>query len=124
MKITTKADSLVILLEGMERVWAFKACICLKVQDVTDIVWNPERPESKFAGFKVPGTGIPSLFHAGSFWRQSGWDFRYLKAREPGELIIKTQLHKYRSIHLTTTEATAFDVREWFNNFVNTKNIA
>ena len=124
MKITTKADSFVILLEGMERFWAFQACLCVKVQDITDVIWNPERPEPGFPGIRMPGTGLPSLFHAGSFWRHSGWEFQYLKAREDGELIIKTKLHKYKTIRLTTSESTAFEVREWFNKYLATRNVA
>jgi len=125
MKITTKANNLVILLEGFERLWALKAFICIEVKDITAVVWNTELPrQDRGIGLRMPGTGLPTLFHAGSFWHQRNWDFYYIKDRDPGELIITTKLRKYHEIHLTTSEATAFEVREWFNVGLQTRTLA
>lgn len=125
MKVQTKANILVILPEGFERLWALKSKIALKSSDIQKIVWSPEAPQQLgLSGIRAPGTAIPGVFYAGSFFKKGGWEFWYLRMQQSGELVIKTKLHKYRAIRLSLDEATAFDVREWFNNSVKTRNIA
>lgn len=126
MRITTKSNALVILLEGKERWWALKASICVQLDDVISVTWNPEKPDPKtFSGrIRLPGTSVPKVFHAGSFWSKSGWEFWYLHMAQAGELIITMDRTHYRIIRLSTDEATAFEVREWFNKKQQTRNIA
>lgn len=125
MKITTKADSLVILLEGWERLWALKASLCLKAKEVANVVWNPYQPDlSGSIGIRAPGASLPFTFHAGSFRVKKGWEFRYLHLKEPGELIIRTNVKKYQTIRLSTDEQTAFEIREWFNAMQQQRNVA
>lgn len=123
MRIETKGSQLVILLEGMERLWALKASICLKAEDVTSITWHEEKPAPPFA-LRAPGTGLPGVLCAGSFWRRSGWEFWYLRMRMPGFLVITTKGRRYKVLRLTTDEATGFLVRDWYSKHQRMRNIA
>lgn len=123
MKIEVKGQRLVVLLEGMERVWALKASICLQVEDVVGVQWFAERPSPPLA-LRAPGTGAPRLFYAGSFWRKNAWEFWYLRVRVPGFLVITSKNKRYKVLRLTTDEATAFLVRDWLNRHQQTKHIA
>ena len=125
MKIVTKLDRLIILFTGMERFWALKTHIEVAADDINTITWNESLPK-KLPGFyiKAPGTNIPLVFSAGSFWSKGGWEFWYLDKKKPGELIIATTLKKYKFIRLSTDSATALTIKNWLQNHQLTKDIA
>lgn len=116
MKIATKNDHLVVLLEGAERFYALRATICVQKAAIVSVVWEADYPkQSELGGFRAPGTAIPFVFQAGSYWHKRRWEFRYLRLREQGQLVITTTLSKYAKIRVSTDEATALTVVEWFN---------
>lgn len=125
MKIMTKSNRLVILLEGTERFYALKASLCLGRDDISSVVWEEGYPlQKELGGFRAPGTAIPFTFQAGSYWRRQAWEFRYLRLKQQGQLVISTKLKKYSKIRLTTDEATAFDVVQWFNTIQEKRKIS
>ncbi len=126
MRVVTKGDSLVILLEGAERLWSLKASICVRATDIVKVQWSSKQPVIAISSFKLrlPGTSLPKVFYAGSFWKKAGWEFWYLKMRQEGELLVSTKLKRYHKIRLSVDEATAFEIREWFNKKRALRNLA
>lgn len=123
MRIETKGQALVILLEGMERLWALKASMCIQVQDIKKLEWHDTTPKLPFA-LRAPGTGLPRVLYAGSFWRPAGWEFWYLHMRKPGYVVIETGGSPYKTLRVSTDEATAFMVQSWYTTHQQIRNIA
>jgi hypothetical protein len=114
MKITTKGDNLIIQLEGVERLWALKAGLNLKRDQIESIVWSQEKPRWRdIVAVRCPGTGVPKILYAGSFISNRGLEFWYLQMREPGFLVIKTSSGRYRNIRLTTTQGVSLNLKRW-----------
>lgn len=115
MKVKIASDSISIALEGKERVWSLKKQVELKAEHITNVEWmSGTVNRSRLGGFRAPGTGVPKTFYAGSIYRKSGWEFWYLKARQPGYLVITTDQKRYRVVRITVSEKTGLAVREWF----------
>ena len=125
MKITTKQHLLVILLEGVERFYAMKAIICVGAENITSVKWDNLYPQQKdLSGWRAPGTAVPFKFQAGSYYYRRQWEFRYLKLRQQGQLVIHTKLKKYAIIRLTTDKALALGIVQWFNILKKQRKIA
>ncbi len=125
MKIRAEGTILRVRFTGMERFWALKSEQLIKVTDIVSVSWHKEYPPvGSFGGLRLPGTSLPFVIHAGSFWRRSGWELRHIQFSKPGYLVIETKLKRYRKIQLTTDEVTALEVVQWFNQARNTKNFA
>ena len=125
MQITIKKSHVVVLFEGPERLYSLKAAICINGSDITSVKWYPGYPlQKELGGLRAPGTAVPFLFQAGSYWYKRTWEFRYLKLREQGQLVVTTVLNKYAKIQITTDESTALALVEWFNTVKKQRKVA
>ena len=125
MKIATKNHRLVVLLEGIEKLYALKATLCIEAESIISVKWDRSCPNNKvLGGLRVPGITIPFKFQAGSYYYKRQWEFRYLQFSQPGQLIINTSLKKYAIIRLTTDEALALNIVQWFNTLKKQRKIA
>lgn len=105
--------------------YALRASLCVGAEQITKVTWQSDYPQQKeLSGFRSPGTSVPFLFQAGSFFYKKKREFRYLKLRQRGQLVIKTNLNKYSVIRLSLDEATAFDIVQWFNDVKSKRKLA
>lgn len=119
MKVKLAKEAVTVLLEGREQVWALKKQVTLHAEHITNVEWMSGKVNrSRLGGFRAPGTGVPKMFYAGSIYRTAGWEFWYLKARQPGYLVITTNQKKYHVVRLTVSEKTGLAVREWFEGLM------
>jgi len=120
MKIDLSEDALHIKLEGKERVWAAKKSVTLTAESITNVEWMTGTVNrSRLRGLRAPGTSMPTLFYAGSFYRKSGWEFWYLRVRRSGFLVITTNLKRYHVVRLSVDEKVGTKVREWFEDLMH-----
>lgn len=119
MKVKLGKESVCILLEGKEQVWAFKRQVELKAEHITNVEWMSGRVNrSRLGGLRAPGTGVPKMFYAGSIYRRAGWEFWYLNARQSGYLVIMTDQKRYHAVRISVSEKTGEAVREWFGQLL------
>lgn len=116
MKITTKKDNLIVQLEGVERLWAFKSGLNLKKDDISTITWSEEKPHWRhMKAIRCPGTGVPKVFYAGNFISNRGLEFWYLQMQEPGFLVITTKNGTYKKVRLTTSQGVGLQLKRWLD---------
>lgn len=117
MKIELTNEKLEVVLEGTEKLWSLKKQVSISADHITNVEWMSGKVNrSRLHGLRAPGTGVPGLFYAGSIYRKAGWEFWYLKARQPGYLVITTDQKKYRVIRVTVSEEVGQKVHDWFEN--------
>ncbi len=120
MKINLTEDTLSVVLEGKEKIWAVKKQLTVAADTISNVEWMTGTVNrSRLNGWRAPGTGVPKMFYAGSIYRKAGWEFWYLKAKQPGYLVITTDQKKYRVIRLTVSEDVGTKVREWFEDLMH-----
>jgi hypothetical protein len=71
--ISLDGDALDIQVRGMHKLWALKSSLRVPLADVRDVRHDPERARRVMPGLRVPGTHIPYVYTAGTFYQA---DFR------------------------------------------------
>ncbi len=67
-------DELVLKMRGWDKIWALKSEVRAPLSDITDVrraenlSWCPR-------ALRCPGTCLPGVITAGSYWNRSGWSF-------------------------------------------------
>ncbi|MFE7533845.1 hypothetical protein ACMZ5F_03815 [Streptomyces rhizosphaericola] len=76
MRITD--DSLVVVMEGLDKLWAFKTRLTIPLANVRGATVDPGIA-TDFKGIRAPGTHIPGVIIAGTFHHDGDkvfWDVR------------------------------------------------
>jgi hypothetical protein len=71
--ITVMDDALEIEVRGIHKLWALKSTLRIPLEDVVDIRHDPERASQAFPGLRMPGTHLPAIYTAGTYYQG---DFR------------------------------------------------
>ena len=85
--ITIADDALHVEVQGMHKLWALKSRLSVPLADVMSARQDPERASRAFPGLKVPGTHIPTVYTAGTYYQS---DFRpdFWSVRKPEHAIV------------------------------------
>ncbi len=119
---TTTNQSLAIVLEGREQMWALRAKITIDKADITSITWHGHFNEWPRLIIRMPGSYFPKWLMAGSYWSDDGWDFVY--AKNPSGMlrpslddvvVIETNKDRYRRIIVQLSKDEYNDLKTWFN---------
>ena len=70
--ISISENKLIIEIMGWHKLWAFKSRLEVPLQNIIDS--RPSTSE-RVRGFRFPGTYIPSVITAGSYYGKEGWVF-------------------------------------------------
>jgi hypothetical protein len=71
--IEIEGDALDIQVQGMHKMWALKSSLRVPLADVRDVRHDPERATRFMPGVRMPGTHIPYVYTAGTYFQA---DFR------------------------------------------------
>ncbi len=66
-------DVLDIQVQGAHKLWALKSSLRIPLSDVRSVRHDPERASSAWPGLRIPGTHIPFVYTAGTYYQS---DFR------------------------------------------------
>ena len=61
--------------EGWDKLWALKSQLEIPLAHVRAVRADPEPARGWWHGFRLPGTQIPGLLTAGTFYQSDGWVF-------------------------------------------------
>jgi hypothetical protein len=71
--IEITGDALEIQVQGSHKLWALKSSLRVPLADVRDVRHDPERARRVVPGLRLPGTHIPFVYTAGTYYQS---DFR------------------------------------------------
>ena len=80
VKHEIKDDVLHLNIEGMDKVWAFKSQISVPLRHINSVRTDGEIVKQWFHGFRLPGSNIPGLLTAGTFYNEGKrvfWDIHH-----------------------------------------------
>ncbi len=103
-------DTLHLTVEGMDKVWALKSRLSIPLQHITGIRVDGEIVQGWWHGLKVPGTSIPHVITAGTFYQDGKrvfWDIHH-----PEEAVVITLDHETYDELVIEVEDPASFVRE------------
>ena len=73
-------DKLVLNIEGADKLWALKSSLEIPLQHVVSVTANPEAAKGWYHGIRLPGTNIPGVLTAGTFYQDGKrvfWDVHH-----------------------------------------------
>jgi hypothetical protein len=77
VKIEITASALVVRVEGLHKLWAFKSQLDIPLAHVVGIERDEAEARVWWHGVKMPGTNIPNILTAGTFYEHGDrvfWD--------------------------------------------------
>lgn len=85
--IAIDGADLEIQVQGMHKLWALKSSLRVPLSDVRDVRHDPERARRILPGLRFPGTHIPAVYTAGTYYQA---DFRpdFWTVRNPDNAIV------------------------------------
>ncbi|MDB4940130.1 MAG: hypothetical protein JWO40_555 [Candidatus Doudnabacteria bacterium] len=67
--------SLEIIIEGFDKVWALKSRMSIPLAHIQSVIYNPEIAHGWWHGLRLPGSNLPGVLTAGSFYQHKEWAF-------------------------------------------------
>ena len=85
--LAVDGDVLDVQVIGSHKLWAMKSNLRIPLSDIRDIRHDPERAKRFIPGLKLPGTHIPFVYTAGTYYQA---DFRpdFWSVRDPSNAIV------------------------------------
>jgi hypothetical protein len=82
---------------GWSRLWAFKRRLRVPLSKIRAARWDPAVARGWWKGWRLPGTHIPGVIVAGTFYRRGGREFWDVRAG-PNAVTIELEGGKYRRL--------------------------
>ncbi len=102
MKLEIHKKELKISLSFWESVWSIKRSLVVRLDQITEV--NGNKPKWGWLVLRLPGTFVPGVIRAGSYWTKRGWEFWYAVRKRPF-VTLELRDHHYKRIILTTRDA-------------------
>jgi hypothetical protein len=75
VELDIKDRTLHLEVKGWDKLWAFKSRLEIPLEHVRGADTHAEEARLIFKGLKAPGTHLPGIISAGSFYNQGKWVF-------------------------------------------------
>ena len=72
VNITIEGDRARFEVEGWDKLWALKSQLEIPLEHVTSVRADPEPARGWWHGLRLPGTQIPGVLTAGTFYQSDG----------------------------------------------------
>ncbi len=110
MRLSISDNQLKIDLDGWERFWAFyfNADLSIPLNHITEV--TTEEPQSSWTDARLPGTSIPGLIKAGTYYTDRGKEFWYA-TRSGRYLVLELENEFYKKIVLTLDQNETWAAR-------------
>ena len=100
-----------VIIEGLDKVWALKSRLDIPLEHVTGVAYDPAQASRWPRGLRLPGSFIPGVITAGSYWRpghgeDDGWSFWDVHNPEQA-IVISTSHEHYKQIVVGVDDADA-----------------
>jgi hypothetical protein len=111
MHLAIEDDRLTLTLQGLERLWAFRVAPITARRDQV-VRAEPALPPSGPLDLRAPGTGLPGVIKAGTFYTRRGKEFWYaVRSRKDQPLTIELTGANFKRVAVTIEGATGWVAR-------------
>jgi hypothetical protein len=77
VELTISEDKLILHVKGADRLWAFKSTLEIPLRHISSVRPDPALARRWWKGIRMPGTYVPGLIAAGTFYQDGKrifWD--------------------------------------------------
>jgi hypothetical protein len=79
VKVSIQSDAVVFEVQGLHKLWAFKSRLEVPRVHIKNVRADPDAARGFWKGFRMPGTHLPGILVAGTFFKGGKrffWDVR------------------------------------------------
>ena len=79
VELSVERGDLVLEIRGWSKLWALKKQLRVPLAEIRAVRRDPQAAKGWWKGWRMPGTHIPGVITAGTFYRRTGrefWDVR------------------------------------------------
>jgi len=106
-------ENLIINVEGTDKWWALKSHLTIPLMHITGVAYDPEVARSWWHGLRLPGTSIPGVITAGSFYQHKEWVFWDVHHPEKTIIItLKEESYQKLVIEVEDTDAAIVEINK------------
>jgi hypothetical protein len=108
MQLSRTTEHLIIQLTSWERVWAIHLgpTITIPLQQILSV--TTQVPPTTWLELRAPGTFLPGVIKAGTYYTERGREFWYVRSTEPGLCLDLSPVAYYKRIVLTVDQNRAW----------------
>lgn len=80
VEISVREETLHLEVEGLDRLWALKSQLEVPLSNIRDVRFDPQIAHGWWKGFRMPGTHLPGVIIAGTFYHHGKrifWDVHH-----------------------------------------------
>ena len=80
VQITIENDTLIMEVEGLDKLWALKSRLEIPLKHISGVRADPKTVRAWWSGVRLPGTDLPSVIRAGTFYHHGQrvfWDIHH-----------------------------------------------
>ena len=93
VRVELTATHLVMYVEGMDKMLALKSQLAVPLAHIVKAEVDPTPARRYWKGLRMPGTSIPGVLTAGSFYQHGEWTF--WDVRNPDRTIVVHLAHEH-----------------------------
>ena len=93
VSISIEGDRVRFEVEGWDKLWAFKSQLEIPLEHIFSVRADPSLAQGWFDGLRMPGTAIPGLITAGTFYSHDGAVF--FDVHDPANAIVIELNHEH-----------------------------
>ena len=105
--INVDQNMLHIRLNWLEAIFAFRREFCIPLRHVAALEAAPDALSGWWKGVRVPGTHVPGLIVAGTYYRDDQQSFWYVRREDEAVSITLTEAEEYDRLILGVDDAKA-----------------
>jgi hypothetical protein len=97
VQVILENDRILFEIMGWDKLWAFKSRLAIPFDFIRGARVDPDLARQRWKGWRIPGTQIPGVITAGTFYKKgqrSFWD-----VHDPAKaIVVDLENHKYTQI--------------------------
>jgi hypothetical protein len=91
--VTVQGDRVRFEIEGWDKLWALRSHLEIPLEHIIAVRADPEPARGWWHGLRLPGTQIPGLLTAGSFYQSEG--FVFFDVHDPERTVVLDLDHEH-----------------------------
>lgn len=95
--VTSNGNQFIINIKGLHKIWALKSQISVSKENIIK-AYQDKKELNTWSGFRIPGTYIPYLITAGTFYRK-GWNF-WDVVNKDNTIIVELKDEGYKKLYI------------------------
>src|SRR3954466_9726904 len=93
VRVVVEGDRVRFEVEGWDKLWALKSQLEIPLAHIQSVRADPEPARGWWHGLRLPGTQIPGLLTAGTFYQDGEWGF--YDVHDPDKTIVLELDHEH-----------------------------